>query len=94
MRWLVEAGVPLDLVRVAAYEDEALRVIGDEAIPARSRAAESYNLACHHALMGSLDRARSLLRDAFRMDQGLLEFSRTDSDLAEIRSELESLAGG
>ena len=92
MRWLLEAGVPLDRDRVAAYQDEALQVIGNDAIPQRSRAAETYNLACHHALMGSLDRARTLLRDAYRMDPGLLEFSRTDADLAEIRTELDALA--
>jgi hypothetical protein len=93
LRWLLEAGVPLDEARVARYEADALRVATAPAIPDRSTAAETYNLACHHALRGSLDVARQLLRDAFHRDPELLEFGRTDSDLAALRGELDDLAG-
>jgi hypothetical protein len=93
VRWLLEAGVPLDGARVAAFERDALRVAGVAAVPEHPRAAEIYNIACHHALRGSLDLARGLLRDSFRLDPGLVEFSRTDEDLVAIRGELEDLAG-
>ena len=93
IRWLLEAGVELDAARVARYEADALRVATSPAIPAGSRAAETYNIACHHALRGSLDLSRQLLRDAFRMDPELLAFSRTDEDLRALWDELDALSG-
>ena len=92
-RWLLEAGVPLDRGRVAAFEDEALRVVTASALPEKARAVGVYDLACYHALSGSPDLARSLVRDAFRMDPELVEFSRTDADLESIRGDLDGLAG-
>ena len=50
-----------------------------------------YDLACYHALSGSPDLARSLLRDAFRMDPELVEFSRTDEELLSIQGDLDGL---
>ena len=41
VRWLLEAGVPLDRARVAVFEDEALRVVGSAAIPEVARATGS-----------------------------------------------------
>jgi hypothetical protein len=93
IRWLQEAGVALDPARVARYEADALRLVTAPVLPERSQATETYNLACHHALRGSLDLARQLLRDAFRKDRELLAFSRTDSDLLALRDELDELAG-
>jgi hypothetical protein len=93
IRWLQEAGVPLDPARVARYEADALRLVTAPALPTRSQAVETYNLACHHALRGSLDVARRLLRDAFRKDPEMLAFSRTDVDLVALRDELDELAG-
>ena len=92
LRWLLEAGVPLDRGRVASFEDEALRVVSAAAIPERARAIAFYDIACYHALSGSPDLARNLLRDAFRMDPELVEFSRTDEELLSIRDDLEGLA--
>lgn len=93
LRWLLEAGVPLDRARVAAFEDEALRVVSVAAIPEKGRAVGLYDIACYHALSGSPDIARNLLRDAFRMDPELVEYSRTDEELQSIRGDLDSLAG-
>jgi hypothetical protein len=93
VRWLLEAGVPLDRTRVAAFEGEALSVVSDPGIPDKARAVGLYDLACYHALSGSPDVARSLLRDAFRLDPELVEYGRTDDELRSIRDELDSLAG-
>ena len=93
VRWLLEAGVPLDRARVAGFEDEALRVLSAAAIPENARAVGFYDLACYHALRGSPDTARNLLRDAFRMDPELVEFSHSDEDLLIIRGEIDGLAG-
>jgi hypothetical protein len=93
VRWLLEAGVPLARARVAVFEDEALRAVNAAAIPELARAVGVYDLACYHALSGSPDLARNLLRDAFRMDPELVEFSRTDEDLLSIRGDLAGLVG-
>jgi hypothetical protein len=93
VRWLLEAGVPLDRTRVAAFEGEALSVVSDPGIPDKARAVGLYDLACYHALSGSPDVARSLLRDVFRLDPELVEYGRTDDELRSIRDELDSLAG-
>jgi hypothetical protein len=92
IRWLLEAGVPLDGERVSAFADEALRTVSDVAIPEKGRAVGLYDLACYHALRGSRDMARNLLRDAFRMDPELVEFSRTDEELLSIRGDIDGLA--
>jgi hypothetical protein len=91
VRWLLEAGVPLDRTRVAVFEDDALRALDSAAIPKVARATGLYDLACYHVLRGSPDLGRSLLRDAFRMDPELVEFSRTDDELLSIQDDLESL---
>ena len=93
VRWLLEAGVPLDLARVDVFEVEALPVVSAAAFPEKGRAVGVYDLACYYALRGSLDTAKHLLRDAFRMDPELVEFSRTDEDLLSIRGDLDGLIG-
>ena len=92
IRWLLEAGVPLDRAPVSAFESEALRVVSAAAIPEKARAVGLYDLVCYHALKGSPDVARSLLRDAFRLDADLVEYSRTDEELLSIRDDLDRLA--
>ena len=88
-----EAGVPLDRARVSAFEEEALRVVSAPRIPEKARAEGFYDIACYYALRGSPDTARNLLRDAFRMDPELVEYSRTDDELVSIRDDLDALAG-
>lgn len=92
IRWLLEAGVPLDRARVSAFEEEALRVVSAPSIPEQARAEGFYDIACYYALRGSPDTARNLLRDAFRMDPELVEYSRTDDELVSIRDDLDALA--
>ena len=93
VRWLLEAGLPMDRARVSAFEDEALRAVSSAAIPESTRAVGIYDIACYHALGGSADLARTLLRDAFRLDPELVEYSRTDEELLSIRDDLDDLAG-
>ena len=93
IRWLVEAGVPLDRARVSAFEADALRVVSASGIPEKARAVGLYDIACYHAMSGSPDTARKLLREAFRMDPELVEYSRTDEELVSIRDDLDDLAG-
>jgi hypothetical protein len=93
VRWLLEAGVALDRERVARFEEEALRVVNAAAIPDVARAVGVYDLACYHALSGSPDLARNLLRDAFRMDPELVEFSRTDAELLSVHGDIDDLVG-
>jgi hypothetical protein len=92
LRWLVEAGVPLDRARVSAFEEESVRGVTVPSIPEKARAVGLYDIACHYALSGSPDMARHLLRDAFRMDPELVEFSRTDEDLLSVRGDIDDLA--
>ena len=92
VRWLVEAGVPLDAARVSAYAREVRGVVSSAAIPERVRAVGLYDVACYHALSGSPEEAKTLLRQAFAFDPELRDFSRTDSDLESIRDDLEAIA--
>jgi hypothetical protein len=93
IRWLVEAGVPLDMARVSAYAREVREVVSSAAMPERNRAVGLYDVACYHALSGSPEVAKTLLRQAFAFDPELRDFSRTDSDLDSIRDDLEAIAG-
>ena len=87
-QWLLEAGVPLDRDRFATFVQEAHQLVTDPALPDSARAIGLYDLACFHALAGSHGRARDLLRQAFVLDPEMVEFSRTDPDLASIREDL------
>lgn len=89
--WLVEAGIGLDVARLDTFIDESERALHAPALPDADRGTGIYNLACVHALAGRLDRARTLLRDAFRLRPDLAEFAQEDPDLVELRSELASL---
>lgn len=91
--WLVDAGVGVDEARVAAFFDEHERHLSRADLPDAERGVGLYNLACAHAVAGRLDRARPLLRVAFRLRPDLGEFAKEDSDLVELRDELPSLVG-
>ena len=71
IRWLVEAGVPLDAARVSTYPHEVREVVSSAAIPERHRAVGLYDVACYHALSGSPEEAKTLLRQAFAFDPEL-----------------------
>ena len=91
-RWLLEAGVPLDASRVAAFASEAAELVSAAAIPDRDRAVGWYDVACFRALTGDADAARALLRRAFAANPELVEFARTDADLATLAGELDALS--
>jgi hypothetical protein len=78
---------------MSAFADESLRVVSAAGLPDKARAVGLYDIACYHALAGSADRARALLRDAFRLDPELVEYSRTDDELSSIRGDIDELAG-
>lgn len=44
-----------------------------------------YNLGCYLWVLGERKPARDHLRQAFRMDESLIDFARTDRDLAGFR---------
>jgi len=90
--WLLEAGVGVDAGRVEAFVDEEEALLNSTSLPDSDRGVGIYNLACSHAVAGRLDRARPLLRDAFRLRPDLAEFAKEDQDLAELRGELSTLA--
>lgn len=90
-RWLLEAGVPVDARRVDAFADETVPLVSASSLPASDRAIGAYDLACFLALTGRTDDARARLRDAFRLDPDLVDFARTDADLASLHGELDAL---
>lgn len=92
VRWLREAGIPLDEERLLAFAAEARQLVAAESLPERDRAIGEYDLACFYALVGMPDEARPLLRAAFRHRPDLVEFSSTDPDLASMRDQLADLA--
>ncbi len=91
--WLVDANVGVDPERVAAFVDEHERQIEETPLADADRAIAVYNLACAHSIAGRLDRARPLLRTAFRLRPDLAEFAKGDPDLAALRNELSTLTG-
>ncbi len=91
-RWLLEAGVPLNAPRVAAFASEVADLVSGAGIPDRDRAVGWYDVACFHALTGDADGARPLLRRAFAASPELVEFARTDADLASLAGELDDLS--
>jgi hypothetical protein len=89
--WLVAAGIGVDEARVAEYVDQHEQQLLEAQLPDADRGVGVYNLACAHAIAGRLDRARPLLRIAFRLRPDLAEFAKQDPDLTELRPELPSL---
>ena len=89
--WLVDAGIGVDEARVTAFVDEHEGQLVAAPLADADRGVGLYNLACAHALAGRLDRARSLLRTAFRLRPDLAEFAAGDPDLAALRDELPAL---
>lgn len=90
--WLQAADIGIDDARVMVFNDDAERVVRRAALSDRDRGTAVYNLACFHALAGRLDRARTLLREAFGLRADLGEFAPGDPDLAPLRDEIDALA--
>ena len=91
--WLSDAGIGVDTARVEAYLDEHERQLEGAPLADADRGVGMYNLACAHAVAGRLDRARLILRGAFRLRPDLAEFAKQDPDLVGLRDELSSLVG-
>lgn len=89
--WLADAGIGVDQSRVGAFLDEHERHLVGAPLSDSDRGVGVYNLACAHAVASRLDRARPLLRVAFRLRPDLAAFAREDPDLVELRDELPSL---
>jgi hypothetical protein len=90
--WLADARIGLDEARLAAFIETEEELLNATALPDSDRGTGLYNLACVHALAGRLDRARSLLHDAFRLRPDLVEYALGDADLAALAEELPALA--
>ncbi|MFL5689776.1 MAG: DinB family protein [Chloroflexota bacterium] len=80
--------------RVRALADRTQAMLDDGVWPDRAAAVARYNLACHAALDGDLDRARGLLRLALPGHDDLIELAPKDSDLIALRDEIPALAVG
>lgn len=91
--WMLDANIGMDEGGVEAFLDEEADLLAATDLPDRDRGTGLYNLACAHAVAGRLDRARPLLRDAFRLRPDLAEYAEGDSDLAALSGELDELAG-
>lgn len=91
--WLREGGAPVDAEAFRRFMDEIAELAQRGSLPDADRGTVLYNTACYAALDGDVDRARSLLPEAFRLNPGLVEVARTDDDLAALRDEIGALAG-
>jgi hypothetical protein len=89
--WLRDADIGVDDSRVATFVDTMEGLLDTSGLPDADRGVGIYNLACAHAVAGRLDRARALLRVAFRFRPDLAEYAKKDSDLVELRDELPTL---
>ena len=78
--------------RYAAFTGQVEAIVLRGRLPERDAAVMLYNIACNHALAGELEDARRLLCDAFGRRPDLIDFARTDGDLASVRDELDALA--
>ena len=90
--WLSDAGIGVDTERIVAFLADHERQLMDAPLSDADRAVGLYNVACAHAVAGRLDRARPLLRTAFRVRPDLAEFARNDPDLVQLREELGVLS--
>lgn len=82
-RFYVGRGEPAraaDLLEQAVVQEPALGALPDE------RGKALYNLACFYATTGQPGRALPLLPEALRLQPDLVEWSKQDSDLDELRT--------
>ena len=91
--WLVDAGIGVDPAQVEALVEEEARMLDSADLPDSDRGVGLYNLACAHAVAGRLAKARELLPEALRLRPDLLEFAKTDPDLAALAGDLDAMAG-
>jgi hypothetical protein len=80
------------LERYDAFAGQLEDILARGHLPPRDSGVMLYNLACHHALSGDVDRARRLLRKAFIHRRDLLQPALEDPDLVVLGGELSTLA--
>jgi hypothetical protein len=80
------------LERYDAFAGQLEDILARGHLPPRDSGVMLYNLACHHALSGDVDRARRLLRKAFIHRRDLLQPALEDPDLVVLGGELSALA--
>lgn len=80
--------------RFARYLAEVEAVLRRGHLPPRDSGVMLYNAACHDALSGDLDAARSRLRAAISRRSELAQAARDDADLVALRDEIEALSAG
>jgi hypothetical protein len=78
------AGMPDD---GTAMERLTSRLVGGLDDSDEWQAVTQYNLACNYSFCGDVPMAIRLLREAFRLNPELVEWSRTDPDLENVRSD-------
>jgi hypothetical protein len=78
--------------RLVALEGRLAEVVASGLLPDAVAGGTIYNQACRRAMAGQLESAREMLRTAFRLNPGLLEWAPQDTDVQALWGELESLA--
>jgi hypothetical protein len=75
-----------------ALEERLAEVVASGLLPDAAAGVTIYNQACRRALAGQLDSAREMLRTAFRLNPGLLDWAPQDTDVQALWGELKLLA--
>ena len=73
-----------DLVRASATQERMAAQPALANLPGR-QAVAIYNVACFYATTGQPERALPRLAEAFRLDSGIVDWSKQDSDLDSLR---------
>jgi tetratricopeptide (TPR) repeat protein len=81
-----------DKEHATAVQEEAAKLLEELDEGESWRGTVRYNLACHYALAGEAKRAIEELGQALKLNPGLVEWSKQDSDLASIREKPGYLA--
>jgi hypothetical protein len=89
--WLRDARIGVDADASGRFVAVLEQLVARAALPDTDRGIALYNTACYLALDGQLDRARTLLRQAFALDPDLVRLAPDDPDLAALRDELPAM---
>jgi len=74
-----------DLEQANQIQEELSRTLYAFSDEPRYQAVARYNLACHYATTGQMDKALSPLKEAFALNPALAEWSKQDTDLAALQ---------
>jgi len=76
---------------LTTLEGRLADVVSSGLLPDAAAGVTIYNQACRRTLAGQFDIAREMLRTAFRLNPGLVDWAPKDTDLRALWSELGSL---